>query len=162
MKTPIITAAVLKLNTQSTTEDRVKVLDPLNSEIQKALDAVNGKATSFTVCSASHVREIAWNVEAMLDRRGVTKANRGGTVVTFRPAGPSASSYKHSAVSTQITMERASTGAWYLTSITRVDVYPNQTERLSIQITAAARDDVTRHAMRDFVVAPSAGEHAAA
>lgn len=125
---------------------------PVDAAIRAALDAANGRAASFTVTEPGVVREIAQEVEALLDRSGVTQADRVGTVVVYTPAGPSARAYNHAAKSTRITMRRFGKHEWRLMAVETCEVHPRQAERRSITISPEAAEAVQRHAMRAFTV----------
>ena len=126
---------------------------PLDAAIRAALDAVNGRASSFTITEPNVVREIAQEVEALLDRSGVTQADRVGTVVAYIPAGPSARAYNHAAKSTWIMLRRFGKHEWRLVDVETCEVHPRQAERRSITINPEAAEAVQRHAMRAFTVA---------
>lgn len=119
--------------------------------INAKLASVNGKATSFTVCSAAAVAALAAEAEAMLEERGVPKALRRGCTYTYTPAGPTASAYKYAAKSTHVRLERRSSD-WYLASASSCDVWPREKARSVLHITPAARDAMVAHALRGCVV----------
>ena len=120
--------------------------------ITNALRAVNGKAASFAITDPVAVVNVAERAEALLTKRGVTKANRKGARVVFCPAGPSASAYKYGAKSTQIVLERNSQG-WRLVEVTETKVYPRSGERFGLTVSEAAAADITRHAFDGIHVA---------
>ena len=132
---------------------KIKLTD--DARVEAALDAVNGKATSFTIQYASVVRGIAEDAEKALAL--LPKAQRSGAVVTFTPSGPSAGAYKNSAISTIVTLQRGSS-AWFLIGVGRTSVYPKQTERLSITITKGQADVIIKAAIRPFTIQAVAAE----
>jgi len=136
---PVITAATT-----------AAALDPA---ISAALEAVNGRACSFAITGPRVVRKVAAEVEAQLERNGVPKALRVGTVVVFIPAGPAAKAYKHVAKSTRITLRRFARGEWRLMDVAAAEVRPKQAESTRITISADAAEAVRRHAMRAYSVA---------
>ena len=75
---------------------------------EQALKNVNGKGHSFCITRMNELVELAQRAESRLQKQGVTKKNRKGATVTYTPKGPTASSYKYSAKSTRIVMERNS------------------------------------------------------
>lgn len=133
---------------------------PLRPPVEAALEAVNGKALSFTIAAFAEVIEIALEAEERLAAKGIKKANRVGTVVKYRPAGPSANGYRYAAATTFLTLERT-TGGWWLTAVERDTVQPKQSECFDLIITPAAHDDVIRAAMAGLRVAETAESKAA-
>lgn len=121
----------------------------MNAPIREVLDRVNGKATSFTVNHPINISNLALDVEATLEKSGISVKNRKGTTVVYVPAGPAASAYKYSAVSTKITLLRGSGYKWYVTDISRTEVHPKQSKKLSITITTEAANDVVRNALHN-------------
>ena len=127
--------------------------------ITDALKAVNGKAASFAITHPIAVVDVAERAEALLAKRGVTKANRKGARVVFCPAGPSANAYKYGAKSTQIVLERNTTG-WKLVAVTETTVYPRSGERFGLTVSEAAAADITRHAFDGITVRATAKTNA--
>jgi hypothetical protein len=165
MKIPVITAASIKAceaaaraqyATPEVKEARAKAAMEarlaLDIPVMDALRAVNGRASSFAITLGSEVRREAEWVEKKLDSAGIPQAERVGTVATITAAGPSAKAYKYTAAGTRITLLRGVKGAWYLTGVERVEIYPKQPSRADIVISEAARDAVYRHAMAPFSV----------
>ena len=81
---------------------------------------------------------------------GVPLDARQGARLVYRPAGPAAKSYKYAVITTQITLDRASNGRWYLTGAERAETYPAAGERFSLTITPAAREAVIAHALKPY------------
>jgi hypothetical protein len=120
--------------------------------VQAALDEINGRATAFTVCYANQVYELSRSAERYLDDKGIPVSDRSGAKLTYRPAGPSANSYKYGAVSTEITLRRKS-GAepvWYLDAVERASVYPRSTERFHVTISDAAIRNAVKRTLAAF------------
>ena len=126
--------------------------DTVKAAIQAALDEINGRATSFTVCHANKVYELSRSAEAYLNDREIPVADRGGATLAYRPAGPSANSYKHGAVSTEITLRRRSGSApiWYLGAVERGVVYPKNTERFNVTISDSAALKAVKRTLAAF------------
>lgn len=169
MKIPVITPEFLKsaarvqqanqfpyIDKGEAIQTHADIIDALAGPVAEALDAVNGKATSFTICSPTDVRTYAREAEGLLETRGIPQALRVGTTVTVTPAGPAANAYKHAAVSTRITLERREKGAWRLINVERCDVWPRQTARQIVTISPAAAEAVQRAAMAPFTVRAAA------
>ena len=120
-----------------------------NDAVNKALDAVNGRADRFTISNYSMVCRVADQAEARL--KVLPKADRVGASVVYTPAGPEANAYNYCAVSTQIVLARTS-GGWWLTDVIRVDVYPRQAECLRVHVTGEQADAIRDRAVADLVV----------
>jgi hypothetical protein len=119
---------------------------PRIDTVNAALAAVNGRAESFTIHHWGDVERYASRAEALLGERGVTKRNRVGTVLTVRPAGPTANRYKYAAITTRLELTRTS-GGWFITSIERDSVQPTNVETFALSISEEAGRDVTRKAL---------------
>jgi hypothetical protein len=129
---------------------KIKIDTTSNNEVINAeLDKVNGKASSFTIASALEVEKIAARAEKKLEL--LPKAMRKGAVVRYRPAGPSANSYKYAAKSTRITIERGASG-WFLTGVESAEVQPKRSENFVISITDAQADEIKARAIAPFFI----------
>lgn len=126
---------------------KIKIDIKNNEAINAALEAVNGKATSFTITSAKEVLDAVKAVETKL--AVLPKAERKGAKAHYRPTGPSASSYKYMAKTTRITIERGATD-WFLTGVFSEGVLPKASERMIISISKAQADEIQRRAIADF------------
>lgn len=104
-------------------------------KIDAKLSSVNGTATSFTITEASTLRAFAERAEEQLSEI-LPKSAWKGAQVTCRPAGPSASSYKFGAKSTECTLERGATG-WFLIACETARVYPKNPSKCVVSLTAA-------------------------
>jgi len=107
------------------------------AEIQTALDAVNGKASTFTINTPRQVSDVVFIANSTLRKAGVTEAESVGTIVTYRPSGPSANAYKNSAISTMVTLKKTGSG-WYLIGVERVTVWPRNPSRFTLKATDKA------------------------
>lgn len=128
---------------------KIKVSDV--AAVNAALAAVNGKATAHTITSPEWVKALANDTEKLLEGRGLAKAERNGTTLTYTPMGPSANKYKYAATSTRITLQRGSK-EWYLTNVERVDVWPKNPERNIINISKAQADMIMAASLKQFTV----------
>lgn len=125
------------------------------SAIEGALAQVNGKAVRFAVTSHTAVFEIARRAERRLSKQGVTVKNRAGTIVTFRPHGPTAKAYRHAAKATRIMLQR-NTSSWLLIGVESVEIWPRTAEAFSIKITEAAAHDIMATALDGFQIGGAA------
>ena len=111
-----------------------------------ALETVNGRATAHTLATFQ-VSALADRIEKDLLGRGVPKKYLKGTRVTYSPAGPGKAYARKSryVVSTSVQIERGASG-WFLTSAERVEPWADSPERLTIHVTAEAREAITARA----------------
>ena len=124
-----------------------------------ALAQVNGNAGQHTV-GALDLLALVQDAEARLAKAGILKARQGGTVLTYVPAAPNASSYKYSVISTRVELTRGSSGDWFLTAAQRVNLYPRTAEVSTLTISEAAQADVIATAMAGFALAPAVAQAA--
>ncbi|MBM2324315.1 MULTISPECIES: hypothetical protein [Marivita] len=117
---------------------------PIAAAVEEALSEVNGKASAFTLTTFCEVNDFCVELEEELQNRGITLKSLLGTVATLISEGPSAKAYKYSASGTKITVKRVTDG-WRLIDVKRVDVYPKQPARRTVEVSAAAADDIRRH-----------------
>lgn len=90
--------------------DLTWITDAAKTEIQAALDEVNGSAMAFTVHYANGVYTLSRRAERYLIDNNIPESERAGATVTFRPAGPDARAYKNAAIATDITLTRTGSG----------------------------------------------------
>lgn len=120
------------------------------AKIDAALEAVNGRATSHTVTSASDVRRIAASAESRL--APIAKARRRGASVAYRPSGPGKAYARkgHHVITTRITLERGASG-WFLTGCERCEMWSDSPELFAIRVTPDQRDEIVSAALEGFV-----------
>jgi hypothetical protein len=120
--------------------------------IAAELNDVNGKAIAFTVYAPTMVVDAAQRAERYLADHGVPVRDRSGAKVSYRPAGPTANSYKYGAISTEVRLRRKSGSApvWYLDEVERVTVYPRNPERLAVEISDPATYDLVKRTLAAF------------
>ena len=140
---------------------KIKITTENAAKINEALDAVNGKATAFTIHFYDDVMKYAEAVEKMLEKSQLPKAERSGAAAQIRPAGPSTNAYKYAAKSTTIRIERGSKD-WFLVNVSETSVHPKQNESIRITISPAQRDTITRKALEGYRVATQPAAVAAA
>ena len=105
------------------------------AKIAPELNRVNGKAGAFTITDPQALCTFAERAEEQL-AKVLPKAAWKGARVTCCPAGPSASSYKYAATSTECVLERGATG-WFLVACSRTQVYPKAGAKCVVALTAA-------------------------
>jgi hypothetical protein len=137
---------------------RIKITDAKMNDISAnddaivaALAAVNGRSSSFCITTFWAVAEAAKDAEKALS--AIPKADRVGTIVSHRMAGPS-SAYKYKANATGIRLERTSSG-WYLADVMMSTVYPKEPALFKITITDATRDAIAKAALAPFTLHPA-------
>jgi hypothetical protein len=131
---------------------KIKIDHKNNEAINAALEKVNGRAESFTVSCTKQLVLIAEKAERKLDI--LPKGQRKDATARFIPAGPSARAYKYPAKSTQVMIERGSTG-WFLVGIQPHHVHPTRLEVLSVTISQLQAEEIQRRAIAGFVVNPT-------
>lgn len=141
----------------SLTQHRSKYFDTENvllGPLTEYMDHINGKAKTYTL-SAKDVRLIASETEGILSDKGITKKNRIGTVLEYRPAGKkvfnSAASRQWTSITTRVWLRRIGDG-WRLIEAVRDECYANQPEFRKIHVRPAAHDEILRNATAGFVI----------
>jgi hypothetical protein len=135
---------------------KIKITENNSQAIQAALDAVNGKATAFTVHTFNTVDSVSRLIKKQFYRVEVPFVDRAGGMATFQPARPQAQSYKYSMWSTVITVQIGADGkTCYLTDVESAKVYPGQGERFDLRMTSKAHAAyVARCAKRFGIIEP--------
>lgn len=125
-------------------------------KIGAALVKVNGSAVSHTLTSCD-VQVLADRIEKDLQNRGVSKSAMKGTCVTYTQSGPGKAYARksRSVVSTKVTIERGAS-CWFLIGAERVDLWATSPERLTMRVTAEARQAISDHAFRDIMITEEA------
>lgn len=119
------------------------------AELTRALEAVNGRAISFTITSETDVAAAAVRAEKYLEKYDIPSRDRPGAKLIFRPAGPAVNAYRFGAISTEIELTRGGSG-WYLTGAKRTSVYPRAGERFLVTITDKALCNVIKRVLLAF------------
>lgn len=105
------------------------------AKIDHALAVVNGKANAFTIPNAAALA--AYAVQAERQLAGILpKAGWKGARVKCLPAGPSSSSYRFGAKSTECVLERGAS-AWFLIACREGHVYPKSRQLCDVTLSAA-------------------------
>jgi hypothetical protein len=128
---------------------KIKITLDNNAAINSELDKVNGRATAFTITCTKELLDIVAEAEKKLSI--LPKADRKGAAINYRPAGPSANSYKYAAKSTRVTCERGASG-WFLTGVFESEVQPKRPALMDIMITPAQAAEIQRRAVEPFTV----------
>lgn len=130
---------------------RIKVHEANLSKLREAIDGVNGGAYAH-VASAADVVTLAARAEASLADRGIPLRERSGSEVFWCDKGPAAKSYGYKRTQTALKVVRGTGHHWFLTEAARVGVYPRQSEKYRITISAAQRDRIVKTALACFQV----------
>ena len=130
---------------------KIKIEQKNADAIESALAAVNGKAESFAITSFRVVLHYAEKAETQLEHSRLPKAERTGVKVNITPEGPAAKSYGYRVKSTEVSIERGSTG-WFLVNVATAIVYPKQAHRFQIKISEAQRNTIAAKAIADYTV----------
>ena len=130
---------------------RIKVSIQNNAAINAELLKVNGKAESFTIVCTNQILQAIKRAEEKLS--ALPKSQWKGVKVMFRPAGPSANSYKYNAKSTRVYLERGATD-WFLVRIQSDAVCPKEKEFLHLTISVYQAAEIQLRAIAEFSVQP--------
>ena len=123
-------------------------------EIQAALAAVNGRATTHTLTHSFELKRVAAAVEKRLTDSGVPKKLWRGVTVTHVPAGPGKAYARKSRhfITTRVTLEYRA-GGWALTHAEKYESWSDSSEHLALSVPQAVYDRATEYATRDMIVA---------
>jgi len=114
---------------------KIKVaLNTKGRELSNALEFANGKARSSTA-SAMDVLNATEIAEKQLAAFGIAKSSRIGAELTYTSGGSVAKSYKYKRIANVIRAVRGGS-YWYVTSITKVELWPNQDGGIKIGLNA--------------------------
>lgn len=147
---------------------RIKVTNVDDEEardtaIRTALMQVNGGATSFTIFKAADVVGQAREALKRMEADGMTKKMMAKALITYRPEGPAAKSYKYGAQSTRITLRVAADGKTvHLVGVEKVKVFPQQSEESWIALTADSHAAWVRGVAQSYAILKDADVGAAA
>jgi hypothetical protein len=114
---------------------KIKVaLNTKGRELSDSLDKVNGKARSATA-SAMDILNATEIAEKQLAAFGIAKSSRIGAEVTYTSGGSVAKAYKYTRIANRIKAVRGGS-YWYVTSIDRVELFPNQDGGIKVGLNA--------------------------
>ena len=114
---------------------KIKVaLNTKGRELSDSLDKVNGKAKSATA-SAMDILNATEIAEKQLAAFGIAKSSRIGAEVTYTSGGSVARAYKYTRIANRIKAVRGGS-YWYVTSIERVELFPNQDGGIKVGLNA--------------------------
>lgn len=119
----------------------MKKINIKNTEqIQAMLDAVNGRATSWTITEAEDVKQMALDAEKVLKRRGLLKRDQTGVRVYHETAGPSYSKSCtwNKAKGGAITLEKLATG-WFCVAYKKTEIRAREEEHTSYRMSDEQR-----------------------
>ena len=114
---------------------KIKVaLNTKSRELSDSLEKVNGKARSATA-SAMDILNATEICEKRLAEFGISKSSRIGAEMTYTSGGSVAKAYKYTRIANRIKAVRGGS-AWYVTSIERVELFPNQDGGIKVGLNA--------------------------
>jgi hypothetical protein len=114
---------------------KIKVaLNTKGRELSDSLDKVNGKARSATA-SAMDILNATEIAEKQLAAFGIAKSSRIGAEMTYTSGGSVAKAYKYTRIANRIKAVRGGS-FWYVTSIERVELFPNQDGGIKVGLNA--------------------------
>ena len=114
---------------------KIKIaLNTKGRELSNALEFANGKARSSTA-SAMDVLNASEIAEKQLAAFGIAKSSRIGAEMTYISGGSVARAYKYTRIANRIKAVRGGS-AWYVTSIERVELFPNQDGGIKVGLSA--------------------------
>lgn len=114
---------------------KIKIaLNTKGRELSDSLDKVNGKAKSATA-SAMDVLNATEVAEKQLAAFGIAKSSRIGAQMVYTSGGSVARAYKYTRIANRITAVRGGS-FWYVTSIERVELFPNQDGGIKVGLNA--------------------------
>ena len=103
-------------------------------ELSDSLDKVNGKAKAATA-SAVDILNATEFAEKQLAAFGIAKSSRVGAEMVYTSGDSVAKSYKYKRIANVVKAVRG--GAhWYVTSISRVELWPNQDGGIRVGLNA--------------------------
>lgn len=114
---------------------KIKVaLNTKGRELSNALEFANGKARSSTA-SAMDILNASEIAEKQLASFGIAKSSRIGAEMTYTSGGSVARAYKYKRIANIIKAVRGGS-SWYVTSIKRVELFPNQDGGIKVGLNA--------------------------
>jgi len=140
----------------------IKITRQNATAIEAALRAVNGMATAYTFSTYFEIEATAAEAERRLSELGIAKSRHVGSMFacTSGSAVPGAYAKKGALrVVTRIAIERRPAG-WYLTKISRAEVFQLGRMRWPLYVTAAQRDEAWANVAAKFVVLQPFGQEA--
>jgi len=117
------------------TKMKIKIaLNTKSRELSDSLEKVNGKARSATA-SAMDILNATEICEKRLAEFGISKSSRIGAEMTYTSGGSVAAAYKYTRIANRIKAVRGGS-FWYVTSIERVELFPNQDGGIKVGLNA--------------------------
>ena len=114
---------------------KIKIaLNTKGRELSDSLDKVNGKARSATA-STMDILNATEITEKQLAAFGIAKSSRIGAEMVYTSGGSVARAYKYTRIANRITAIRGGS-FWYVTSIERVELFPNQDGGIKVGLNA--------------------------
>lgn len=119
-------------------------------KLDAELARINGRATSHTA-KPRIIRGQAESAERELQSKGLAKKDLPGVSAVFCSSPKMPSAYKNTRLVNFITIERFATG-WFVTKITKSEVYPDQDDDLSFKVSRKQADKITKHALKGIQI----------
>jgi hypothetical protein len=114
---------------------KIKIaLNAKGRELSDSLDKINGKAKSATA-SALDILNATEVAEKQLAAFGIAKSSRIGAEMIYTSGGSVAKSYKYKRIANIIKAVRGGS-SWYVTSIQRIELFPNQDGGIKVGLNA--------------------------
>jgi hypothetical protein len=124
-----------KPNRNRKTKMKIKIaLNAKGRELSDSLDKINGNAKSSTA-SAMDILNATEVAEKQLAAFGIAKSSRIGAEMVYTSGGSVARAYKYTRIANRITAVRGGS-FWYVTSIERVELFPNQSGEIKVGLNA--------------------------
>jgi hypothetical protein len=113
------------------------LLTPASAKLAAALAAANGKASAHTA-SLRDLADAATNAEAQLAALGLPVTRRRGARADYLSGGSVATAYKYPRTITHATLQRGTSGEWYLTACVTTSAWPTVAGSVTVSIPADA------------------------
>lgn len=127
----------------------IKITDA--AAVTAALAEVNGKANAHTYTTAWEINALTERAEAELEALSIPKKHRAGARYAAQSGSRLANAYKHGAITTGVTLTRNTEG-WRLENVSQIKLYPGQSPRPILVLTAAQDAIAVAHFRRSYAV----------
>jgi hypothetical protein len=137
----------------------IKIVPENKAFIEAALKAVNSRAYQHTYSHYSDIERLALDAERELETTSLPKAQWVGAEYSKQSGGYLAKAYGNKAASTDVTIERRSSG-WYLTKVFYADLWPKMSNKGRLALTQEQLDEAVKRLRNRFNVVRSKKEAA--
>jgi hypothetical protein len=138
------------LKQKSSGKLNILVAEEHRESLQSALDQIQHNAYA-NVLGATTLLSHVEDAEDQLEEAEIANSHRAGATFSVTPSGPSANAYKFSQLGTAATFERKK-GGWFLTHIERVTVWPRQSGKERLSISAKQKGIVISKLLKKFEI----------